>query len=256
MADGRNWVLCKFSSKKGKDRSKNPNALATKKDETFKKFGNKHNTGDGGGPKGNSSNLNCYFCKRKDHEKAECRTYKACEGFLELVHTDISRPYSTTLCGKKYLSTKKIGFFRRFFGGAWIKASQMESLADALLSVTKPISFLTLVSIPLPSLTEAFPPVTVGEETVTLPALDGDPGMPVPEIPQHYDPVPDIPQGHDPVLEVPQVHEPVQEIPLRRSQRERIPAISADYHVYLGEADYDIGHAVDPATFKEALHSP
>ncbi|KAF7823837.1 Retrovirus-related Pol polyprotein from transposon TNT 1-94 [Senna tora] len=70
--------------------------------------------------------------------------------------------------------------------------------------------------------------------------MDGDPGMPVPEIPQHHDPVLDIPQGHDPVPEIPRVHEPVQEIPLRRSQRERRPAISTDYHVYLGEADYDI----------------
>ncbi|KAF7838863.1 Retrovirus-related Pol polyprotein from transposon TNT 1-94 [Senna tora] len=69
------------------------------------------------------------------------------------------------------------------------------------------------VSIPLPSLTEAFPPVTVREETVTLPALDGDPGMPVPEIPQYHDPVLDIPQGHDPIPEIPQVHEPIQEIP-------------------------------------------
>ncbi|KAF7839763.1 Retrovirus-related Pol polyprotein from transposon TNT 1-94 [Senna tora] len=100
------------------------------------------------------------------------------------------------------------------------------------------------VSIPLPSMTEAFPPVTVREETVTLPALDGDPGMPVPEIPQHHDLVPDIPQGHDPVPEIPQVHELAQEIPLRRSQRERRPVISVDYHVYLGEADYDIGHCI------------
>ncbi|KAF7821924.1 Retrovirus-related Pol polyprotein from transposon TNT 1-94 [Senna tora] len=110
------------------------------------------------------------------------------------------------------------------------------------------------VSIPLPSLTEAFPPMTVREETVTLPTLDEDPGMLVPEIPQHHDLVPDIPQGHDPVPEISQVHEPAQEFPLRRSQRERRPAINADYHVYLGEADYDTGHVVDPATFKEALH--
>ncbi|KAF7811711.1 Retrovirus-related Pol polyprotein from transposon TNT 1-94 [Senna tora] len=88
----------------------------------------------------------------------------------------------------------------------------------------------TSVSTPLPPLTEAFPPVTVRGETMTLPALDGDLGIPVPE----------IPQGHDPVPEIPQVHEPVQEIPFRRSQRERRPAISTDYHVYLGEADYDI----------------
>ncbi|KAF7814880.1 Retrovirus-related Pol polyprotein from transposon TNT 1-94 [Senna tora] len=114
----------------------------------------------------------------------------------------------------------------------------------------------TSVSIPLPSLTEAFPHITVREETVTLPALDGDPGMPVPEIPRHHDHVPNIPQDHDLVPEIPREHEPVQEIPLRRSQRERTPAISTDYHVYLGEADYEIGHAVDPTTFKEALDSP
>ncbi|KAF7815191.1 Retrovirus-related Pol polyprotein from transposon TNT 1-94 [Senna tora] len=108
----------------------------------------------------------------------------------------------------------------------------------------------TSVSIPLPSLTEAFPPVTVREETVTLPALDGYPGMPVPEVPQHHDPIPDIPQGYDPVPEIPQVHERVQEIPLRRSQRERRPAISADYHVYLGEADYDIVHLYEESGSK------
>ncbi|KAF7835457.1 Retrovirus-related Pol polyprotein from transposon TNT 1-94 [Senna tora] len=112
------------------------------------------------------------------------------------------------------------------------------------------------VSIPLPSLIETFSPVTVTEEILTLPALDEDPGMPVPKVPQDHDLVPDIPQGHDPVPEIPQVHEPAPKIPLRRSQRERRSAISADYHVYLGEADYDIGHAVDPAIFKEALDSP
>ncbi|KAF7814748.1 UBN2 domain-containing protein [Senna tora] len=39
----------KFHSKKGKEKSKNSNSLAAKKDETFKKSGNKNNTGDGGG---------------------------------------------------------------------------------------------------------------------------------------------------------------------------------------------------------------
>ena len=66
----------------------------------------------------------------------------------------------------------------------------------------------------------------------------------------------EIPQVHEPVPEIPQVHEPTPEIPLRRSQRERRPAIGADYQVYLGEADYDIGHAVDPVTHNEALCSP
>ncbi|KAF7826385.1 hypothetical protein G2W53_017549 [Senna tora] len=145
--------LRKFHSKKGKEKSKNSNALAAKKDETFKKSGNKNNTADGGGSKGNSSNLNCYFCKRKGHKKAEWRTYKAwivealTAKFLELDVADSSYP-------------------------------QPPEMPESSTSV----------SIPLPSLTEAFPHITVREETMTLPALDGDPGMPVPEIPRHHVP--------------------------------------------------------------------
>ncbi|KAF7824088.1 Retrovirus-related Pol polyprotein from transposon TNT 1-94 [Senna tora] len=391
-----------FHSKKGKEKSKNSknsNALAAKKDETFKKSGNKNNTVDGGGPKGNSSNLTCYFCKRKGHKKAEYRTYKAWRNLVsisaldktgycfnfgnnkvgifynsemigecissdglyklcsssknECLHVEstsakrsnikeqsfllwhkrlghISRErvdrlikdhvlpsldYSDmgtcidcakgklTKTGKKSAtrSGQQKGPFAKFLQDCGIVAQYtmlgspeqngvaerpnrtlmdmgfrfyspthgtriVEALTAKFLELDVAESSCpqppempessTSVSIPLPSFTEAFPPVTVREETVTLPALDGDPGMPVPEIPQHHDPVLDIPQGHDPVPEIPQVHEPVQEIPLRRSQRERRPAISTDYHVYLGEADYDIGHAVDPTTFKEALDSP
>ncbi|KAF7814734.1 Retrovirus-related Pol polyprotein from transposon TNT 1-94 [Senna tora] len=64
------------------------------------------------------------------------------------------------------------------------------------------------VSIPLTSLIEAFPSIIVREETVTLPALEEDPRMPVPKISQHHDLVPDNPQGHDPVPKITQVHEP------------------------------------------------
>ena len=47
----------------------------------------------------------------------------------------------------------------------------------------------------------------------------------------------------------------VEELPVRRSIRERRSAISDDYIVYLGENDYDIGHVVDPKTYKEAISS-
>ncbi|KAF7833347.1 Retrovirus-related Pol polyprotein from transposon TNT 1-94 [Senna tora] len=372
----------KFHSKKGKENSKNSNALAAKKDETFKKSGNKNNTGDGGGPKGNSSNLNCYFCKRKGHKKVgngadvavqfvgkvvlnldsgfqlvlrdtfyipsftrnlvsisaldkagycfnfgnnkvdifynskmigECilsdGLYKLCSSSknecLHVENTSAKRSntkeqsfllwhkrlghikdqvlpsldYSDmetcidcakgklTKTGKKS-ATHSEGFLElgfRFYSptrgtriveALTVKHLELDVTESSCPQPPEMPESSTSVSIPLPSLTEVFPPVTVREETMTLPALEGDPGMPVPEIPQHHDPVPDIPQGHDPVPEISQVHEPVQEIPLRRSHRERRPAISTDYHVYLGEADYDIGHAVDPATIKEALHSP
>ena len=45
-------------------------------------------------------------------------------------------------------------------------------------------------------------------------------------------------------------------MPLRRSQRERRPALPDDYVVYSGEIDYDIGEVIDPVTFLDAVHSP
>ena len=45
-------------------------------------------------------------------------------------------------------------------------------------------------------------------------------------------------------------------MPLRRSQRERRPALPDDYLVYSGEIDYDIGEVIDPVTFLDAVHSP
>ena len=49
---------------------------------------------------------------------------------------------------------------------------------------------------------------------------------------------------------------PLQPMPLRRSQRERRPALPDDYVVYSGEVDYDIGEVIDPVTFLDAVHSP
>ena len=49
---------------------------------------------------------------------------------------------------------------------------------------------------------------------------------------------------------------PVQPMTLKRSQRERRPALPDDYVVYSGEADYDIGEVIDPVTFLDAIHSP
>lgn len=46
------------------------------------------------------------------------------------------------------------------------------------------------------------------------------------------------------------------QVPLRRSTRERRPAIHPDYISYLGESDYDIGHVVDPNSFSEAVSVP
>ena len=45
-------------------------------------------------------------------------------------------------------------------------------------------------------------------------------------------------------------------MPLRRSQRERRPALPDDYVVYSSEIDYDIGEVIDPVTFLDAVHSP
>lgn len=55
--------------------------------------------------------------------------------------------------------------------------------------------------------------------------------------------------------EIPQMNDAAPEIPVRRSQRQRRPTLLNDYHVYLGEADFDIGNIVNPMTFKEALNS-
>ena len=49
---------------------------------------------------------------------------------------------------------------------------------------------------------------------------------------------------------------PIQPMPLRRSQRERRPALPDDYMVYFGEVDYDIGEVVDSVTFLDVIHSP
>ncbi|RVW32004.1 Retrovirus-related Pol polyprotein from transposon TNT 1-94 [Vitis vinifera] len=51
------------------------------------------------------------------------------------------------------------------------------------------------------------------------------------------------------------VVEPPQPAPLRRSQRERRPAITDDYVVYLQESDYDIGIRKDPVSFSQAMES-
>ena len=52
-------------------------------------------------------------------------------------------------------------------------------------------------------------------------------------------------------------NEPIMEEPqqstLRKSQRERRPAISNDYVVYLQESDYDIGTSKDPVSFSQAI---
>ncbi|KAL6340144.1 hypothetical protein AAG906_040580 [Vitis piasezkii] len=50
-------------------------------------------------------------------------------------------------------------------------------------------------------------------------------------------------------------NEPPQPAPLRRSQRERRPAISNDYVVYLQESDFDIGIRKDPVLFSQAMES-
>ncbi|RVW63464.1 Retrovirus-related Pol polyprotein from transposon TNT 1-94 [Vitis vinifera] len=49
--------------------------------------------------------------------------------------------------------------------------------------------------------------------------------------------------------------EPLQPTPLRRSQRERRPAITDDYVVYLQESDFDIGITKDPVSFSQAMES-
>jgi hypothetical protein len=43
--------------------------------------------------------------------------------------------------------------------------------------------------------------------------------------------------------------------PLHKSQRERKSAISDDYIVYLTEEGCDLGHGVDPVSFKQAIMS-
>ncbi|KAF7823904.1 Retrovirus-related Pol polyprotein from transposon TNT 1-94 [Senna tora] len=112
------------------------------------------------------------------------------------------------------------------------------------------------VSICLPSLIETLPVTFVRDEIMMSPVQEEDPGTHVTEVPEVHEPAPKIPQVHESTLEIPQVHEPAPEIPLRRSQRERRSAIGIDYQVYLGEVDYDIGHAMDPTTYSEALRSP
>ena len=49
--------------------------------------------------------------------------------------------------------------------------------------------------------------------------------------------------------------EPPQPAPLRRSQRDRRPAITDDYIVYLQESDFDIGIRKDLVSFPQAMES-
>ena len=46
---------------------------------------------------------------------------------------------------------------------------------------------------------------------------------------------------------------PTIEVPLERSQREKRPAISSDYEVYLNECDYGIGLENDPSFYDQAI---
>ncbi|RVW54692.1 Retrovirus-related Pol polyprotein from transposon TNT 1-94 [Vitis vinifera] len=48
---------------------------------------------------------------------------------------------------------------------------------------------------------------------------------------------------------------PTTEVSLRRSQREKSPAISNDYEVYLNECDYDVGLESDPTSYGQAINS-
>ncbi|KAG6485247.1 hypothetical protein ZIOFF_053780 [Zingiber officinale] len=43
--------------------------------------------------------------------------------------------------------------------------------------------------------------------------------------------------------------DPIPEVPMRRSVRQRRPAISDEFIFYLGESDYDVGPVVDPVTY-------
>ncbi|KAK8936102.1 hypothetical protein KSP39_PZI012973 [Platanthera zijinensis] len=82
--------------------------------------------------------------------------------------------------------------------------------------------------------------------------LTGDPAVPEPVMEQAEDMeavLPPIPVEVPPHVQ--EVHPPA-----RRSIRQRRPAISSDYEVYLGESDYDISQVVDPVTFNEAVSGP
>lgn len=50
--------------------------------------------------------------------------------------------------------------------------------------------------------------------------------------------------------------EPTIIISIKKSTRQRCPAIFYDYYVYLGEFDYIIGQMVDILNFKEAISCP
>ena len=45
------------------------------------------------------------------------------------------------------------------------------------------------------------------------------------------------------------------DVVLRRSWREKRPAMSSDYVVYLQEHEFDIRNSSDPVTYKEAINS-
>ncbi|KAG6537615.1 hypothetical protein ZIOFF_002710 [Zingiber officinale] len=58
------------------------------------------------------------------------------------------------------------------------------------------------------------------------------------------------------VANAPDHVDPIPEVPVRRSVRQRRPAISDEFIVYLGESDYNVGPVVDPVTYAGAISSP
>ena len=60
---------------------------------------------------------------------------------------------------------------------------------------------------------------------------------------------------HNEAVTIEPIVEESQGVALRRSQRERRPAIPDDYVIYLQESDFDIGTSKDPVSFSQAMES-
>jgi hypothetical protein len=85
---------------------------------------------------------------------------------------------------------------------------------------------------------------------VDAPIVENTSGVPQMEEPANNDVMPNVEPQQNPVVNNEQNNEPP-----RRSQRERRPAISDDYMVYMYEDTNDIGIETDPTSFKEAMKS-
>nr|CAN67941.1 hypothetical protein VITISV_033155 [Vitis vinifera] len=179
----------------------------------------------------------CVDCVKGKLTKNKKKGATHSQNLLEIVHTDISGPYSTTLCGNKYFIT----FIDDFSRYGYVKIYD-HSLKKTDSRTTR----CYFIGYPSHSKVYKFYCSTCGTRVVESQVakfLELD----VVDTRSCYCQFPHC--RNKPIVdEIPPVE-------IRRSQRTRRPVLSNDYYVYLGEGECDIREEVDLTTYCEALSS-